>query len=184
MAKSGNPAKAAEQLQISKVGDFKKRLGGIFELPSGMVVKLRNPGGMNAFIQNGTIPNSLMTIMQSAVKGGTADVSEVVPDINNINPELIADMTKLMDNISIACIVEPKVHPAFVPTEEEPEPDDEILYVNELTDDDKSFVFQWLSGGTASLETFREQQRQGMADMAPKSGTKPATKRAPRIAAG
>src|SRR3954453_22167561 len=70
MGKSGNPAKAAEERKISQIGDYKKRMGGIIELPSGFFVKVKNPGGLRAFMDSGSIPNSLMPIIQESLNRG------------------------------------------------------------------------------------------------------------------
>lgn len=160
MGKSGNPAKAeaaAEARRISQIGDFKKRLGGVMELPSGAVVKVRNPGGLKAFLGNGSIPNSLMPIVQKAVNNGkqvSAEEMGIINEDGSIDPAVLKDMLAMIDNVTIQSVVEPKVHPA--PADED-ERDDDLLYVDEFPDEDKQFLFQWVSGGTRDLEQFRRE---------------------------
>ena len=69
-------AQAAEALKISPVGEFKTRMGGTMQLPSGLVVKTRNPGGLQAFLTGGTIPNHLMVIIKEALDKGKAPTSK------------------------------------------------------------------------------------------------------------
>jgi len=159
---SGNPARKATERKISQVGDFKKRVQSIEELPSGLVVKLRNPGGLNAFLgkdSQGEIPNSLMPLIQKALKSGNGvDVSEVMPD-GELDLDLLADMQKMMDNIAVKCMVDPDLQPK--PTKEADRRED-VLYADELPDDDKQFIFAWLSSGVSDLETFRQQRQAGV----------------------
>lgn len=163
-------AKKAEERRISQIGDFKSRLGGITELPSSLVVKLRNPGGLKAFMSAGTIPNSLMTIIEKNVgKGKAPKPEELMPD-GKMDPVMLVEMTAFLDVVALKCIVEPRFLP--VPSEADLEkwnlahPDEQLddaedlrsddeLYIDELPEDDKTFIFQWVSGGTRDLEEFR-----------------------------
>lgn len=172
-AKSGNPAKRAEQLRISQIGDFKNRLGGIQELPSGLIVKVKNPGGLQAFIGMGIIPNSLMGIIQKSLQTGKAPKpEEVLNGKGGMDETMLAELMKMQSDITQRVVVEPKLHD--VPTEADVEawneenpnapvsdPEelrrDDILYIDELPSDDKQFLFAWVSGGTRDLEEFRRQ---------------------------
>lgn len=149
-------AKEAVELKISPIGDFKKRLGGITELPSGLVVRLHNPGGLNAFMGSSTIPNGLMPLVSKQIKNAKAGkgVDEVALGKEiEANPELMLQMTQMIDAIVIRCVVEPEVQPV---------PDDfgarnpDVLYVDELMGDDKQFIFKWLTSGVTDLEPFRK----------------------------
>lgn len=163
MGTSGNPAKKAQQLKVSQVGDFKKRLGGVFELPSGLVMKLRNPGGLMAFMASGLIPNELMSIMQKHINSGkNTTPDELMKDTGRLDEKFLAQMTAMLDNVIVTCAVEPSVMPK--PDNEEERSDDQ-LYADEIPDDDKMFVFQWISGGTSDLATFRQRQESGMASL-------------------
>lgn len=197
MGKSGNPAaraaQQAEALRISQVGDFKKRLGGVMELPSGLVVKAKNPGGLRAFLNSGLIPNSLMSIIQKGLdKGSGKNISTEIVKDGKIDPEMLTDMMAMMDNIAVKVIVEPQIHPTLtendlrVWNETHPgnEPltsieqlrSDDKLYADELPDDDKMFLFQWVSGGTKDLETFRRQHAAGVDALSTGTSNEDATK--------
>lgn len=187
MGTSGNPskraAKAAEELKISQVGDFKKRLGGVMELPSGVTVKVRNPGGMKVFISTGMIPNSLMSIIQQGIESGQGAVAgDILNKDGKFDPQMMSDMMELMDNILIKTVIEPPVHPNLTQEDVDRFNDDhpglpnltnieqlrdpETLYADEFPDEDKQFIFQWVSGGTSDLERFRQRQTQGVGDLA------------------
>lgn len=184
MATPRKNASKAEALKVSQIGDFKERLGGLLELPSGLVVKWRNPGGIRAFLAGGQIPNALMPIVEEALaekKGVEAvDMSAILKDTETLN-----EMMAMYDNIAIMCMVEPKLHrlPTWDDVKENnekfpeapvEEPDDLIredrLYVNELPDDDKAYFFYLLSGGVKDLERFRAQQNINVGDLAKVSG--------------
>jgi len=175
MATPRKTAEKAEQLRVSQIGDFKARMGGVMELPSGRVMKLKNPGGLQAFIANGTIPNSLLGMVQSGLSGKsgsevTAAAADLAKDIDSL-----ADMLKMLDLVMVQSAKEPVVY--AVPTAEDLErhnimnEDNQFetldewresygntrLYVDEIEELDKQFVFQWVSGGVRDLETFRAQ---------------------------
>jgi hypothetical protein len=161
MAKSGNPAKAAkeqETLRPSAAGEFKKRKGGIFELPSGLVMKLKNPGGMVALMSAGMMPNSLMSMVQDSLnKGKPMEAEDIVkPETGGVDPTFVSEMNTLLNNLIVLCAVEPKVFP--VPENEDDRSDD-FLYADEIDEEDKMFVFGWVSGGTTDLEQFRAESK-------------------------
>lgn len=181
MATARKTAAKAEQLRVSQIGDFKSRMGGLMELPSGLVMKLKNPGGLQSFIANGTIPNSLLGIVQDGLKGksgveATQAAAKIADDVDSL-----ADMLKMLDVVMIQTAKDPQVF--AVPTEDDVErhnilnrddpekqvstPDDlrkdDLLYVDEVEQLDKQFVFQWVSGGVRDLETFRAQLESNVA---------------------
>lgn len=177
---TGNPAKKAAEKKIATAEDFRNRNRATLEMPSGLVVKLRNPGGLRAFIGGGTIPNSLLPMIEGALNKGTApDVKQLMKKNGKIDPDMVIDMVEMMDRIAVACMVEPRLLP--VPTqadlaeynarnpENQLEPvnidlirDERYLYADELPDDDKQFIFSWISSGVTDLETFRQQTESGL----------------------
>lgn len=161
MAATSKQTKAAEQRRISQIGDFKNRLGGIQELPSGLIVRVHNPGGLEVFLGSGQIPNSLLKIMRDAIKKGTApDVKDFMDlESGDFDPEMITAMTTMLNMVAVKTIVEPRVYPS--PAEGE-EREDTKLYADEIPDDDKQFLLQWVSGGTRDLEEFRRKQQQSL----------------------
>lgn len=174
MATPRKNAKAAEELRVSQIGDFRQRLGGLQKLPSGLVVTVRNPGGLTAFIANGTIPNSLLKIVQTALNGDKSK-EELLSSASDITKDTdsIRDVMQLMNIVTAHVIVNPPVR--LAPTEEDVtkwnilHPEDQVkspeelrdednyLYVDEIEELDKQFLFAWISGGTRDVEKFREQ---------------------------
>lgn len=154
----------AEERRISQIGDFKNRMRAILELPSGLTVKARNPGGLQAFLdQNGSIPNSLMAIVQEGLRKGKApDVEEFMKD-GQFDPAMMSDMDTMLNVLVTKVIIEPPVLP--VPKSED-DRSDEQLYADEIPLDDKMFLYQWVAGGTKDLETFRKQYDTGVASVA------------------
>lgn len=181
----------AEQRRISQIGDFKNRMGGIIELPSGLIIKWRNPGGMAAFIQSGSIPNSLMPIIQKALDEGKAPTANELMPGGKLDAKMLNDMTEMLDSIVVSCFVEPKIHPRLTDqdvidwnkehpdepvTDKEDLRDEDTLYADEIPDDDKNFLFNVINGGTKDLEEFRRQQELNLVAMASQSKSKKITK--------
>jgi len=154
-----NNQKKATNRRVSAVGDFKQRLGGTIELPSGFVVKVRNPGGLRVFMESGTIPNSLMSIVQESLDKGKKLTEQDLMNDGELDPQMIKDMMELNDQVAMKVLVEPKVHP--IPEKEEDRNED-LLYVDELPEEDKLFLFQWVTGGTRNLERFRNEHQAGV----------------------
>lgn len=155
-SRSGNPATRASATEaVSSVSDFKKKAGGVMELPSGVRMRLRNPGGMRVFIQAGTIPNSLMSIIQEALdKGKTANIAEKIIGPDGVDEQMVKDMLHMLNVVIVECAVEPKVE---MPPENDADRRDDIVYADEVDDEDKMFVFQWVTGGTRDLHQFRRE---------------------------
>lgn len=156
-SRSGNPARRAEAAAAaSSAAEFKKRAAGrILPLPSGLAVTAKRVD-LNTFIGHGTVPNPLMEVVSEALeKGNAANVEAMVEgEDGKIDIEQVRDMYEMVNTVVVASVVEPKVHE--VP--EDPEDrDDDLLYVDEVDDEDKMFIFQWAIGGTDDIASFREQ---------------------------
>jgi len=182
-AKSGNPAKRAEQAKaVSSVSAFKNKAGGLLTLPSGLVVKARNSKGLRAFVEAGVIPNSLMTIIQEAIdKGKEPDSAKLQNEDGTFNEAMVADMLNLTDTVVIQVVVDPVIHSDQWTTKDylagncdeeqvgnrisEGDRDDDTVYVDDLDDEDKMFIFQWTMGGTRDLERFRQESSSTMDDI-------------------
>ena len=107
-------AAKAQELKISQIGDFKKRLGGIIELPSGLVVRYKNPGGIQAFLGGDSgVPNALLTTVQKTLKKGKGGAPVDSPENQSAltkDPDTMKQMLELMDRATAKAIVEPQVH--------------------------------------------------------------------------
>ena len=162
----------------TSVQDFKQKAGGLMELPSGAFVKVRNPGGMKAFLEAGIVPNSLMTIVDEALKtGNTPDMSKLTDNKGGMDEKTLGEMLDLMDNITIMVMKDPQVYAA---PENEDDREDDKLYIDELDAEDKMFLFQWATGGTRDLERFRSELASGVEHLSGGQDVGGKTKRAPQ----
>jgi hypothetical protein len=142
---------------VTPVSEWKKKSEPHpLDLPSGNTC-LMQPVGMDVFIKQGFIPNSLLAIVQKALAAGEAgkadelDMSEFMAEAL-VDPEKIRDIFQVADAVTVYCVVEPRVYP--VPTDSVLREEDK-LYVDEIDLDDKLFIFNVAVGGTKDLEPFR-----------------------------
>jgi hypothetical protein len=188
MATTKKTASQAEANRISQIGDFRARMGGPQELPSGLRVVVRNPGGLTAFIANGSIPNSLLTIVKGTLDSNLSK-EEVIQNATALTKDLdsIGDMMELMNIVTQQVIKKPAV--AHDPTEQDVErhnflhpenpvtdPDElrdeeNFLYTDEIEEEDKMFLFQWVTGGTRDLERFRQEHERNVALVSAEQGS-------------
>lgn len=167
-----------------------KKPGAVLTLPSGNVLKLKNPGIM-AMAHKGLIPNSLMTLIMSSVQKGNEMKAEEIFD-SNID---IADMFTMMDSAIMLMAVDPEIHPVPVWEEEdvtaelcrqdqvgqealEKRSDDEV-YIDDMPEEDKMFIWQWATGGTADVEQFRRESSNMLAGLSGLPDVASPAKRAP-----
>jgi hypothetical protein len=78
----------------------------------------------------------------------------------------------LMDKIVSYCVIEPKVQ---MPPEDDGERDPEVLYTDQIDQDDKNFIMQWAVGGTRDLDSFRKESGGTMDAMAAIQGLQEST---------
>lgn len=142
-----------EDVEVSSVSEWKKSNAPL-TLPSGKRMKIRSVG-FQAFMKAGIIPNSLMSVVQSAIDKGQKD-----PDLDVSSTEQVEDMMKMMDDVIVFVAVAPEVKPA--PKQNERRSDD-ILYVDEIDEEDKTFIFGVCTGGTRNVEQFRKEQADSLA---------------------
>lgn len=144
---------------VSSAADFKKAVYAELELPSGNVCLARRPG-LQKLVMEGRIPNSLSGIVQDAMSGAGGE--SVKKSIGDMTPQQLEDAAKFTDLIVVECVNQPKV---LMPPESEDDRQDDLLYVDEVDDQDKNFILNWAFGGTSIVEKFREQQAQLVADL-------------------
>lgn len=170
MGASGNPAKKAAAKKVSSAAEFKKRkLGDLLELPSGIVVRAKRVE-LQTMIMQGSVPNPLMEVVSQALeKGKKADIAAMVGvDEGKIDLDTVRDMYDMVNAVVMESILEPEIHP--VP-EDEADRDDDLVYIDDVDDTDKMFMFQWASGGTSDLEQFRRESDADMAALAEIQGS-------------
>lgn len=166
----------SSELGVTSVSEFKKKTlsrRGILTLPSGVRVRAVSPG-MSAFITRGLIPNPLLEVIQKSLDTGKeVDPEKLMKDDDGeINRERMAELMGLVDSVTCEVMKEPKCY--RVPTQadlrvwNQQHPDEQLddpeqlrradrLYVDEVDDLDKMFLWQWSVGGTEKLAQFREE---------------------------
>lgn len=138
-----------------------KTEGLLVRVPSGNTALIRTPG-MDVFLQNGTIPNSLVPIVQASLATGKGPKDEDLVALME-DQETLNKIITLANDVLVQCCIDPVVEPA--PTNEagevlpfnSPERDPEVLYADEVDFTDKMFIFGVATGGTQNVERFREQ---------------------------
>ena len=152
--------------EVTPLSEWKTKRDEPIELPSGKFIRMRSPG-FRTFIKNGMIPNALMAPVQSALaQGGNAQ-----PDMSGMGDlENMEEMYNMVDSVVVFCAIEPVIHE--VPTRTTPEGPQDIplderdatkLYVDEIDETDRMFMFGVATGGTRDLETFRNGLTQQLA---------------------
>lgn len=157
---SRNPANKATSVTAWK----KTSTAPPIELPSGNFMRVKKVG-MQTLMRVGIMPNSLMTFAQRAVGKGTGKPTEMTDEeMMEIasDPKKIEEIANFMDRMVMFVAQEPEVHP--LPEGDEPR-DPELLYVDEIDEEDKSFIFQVVTGGTTDLESFRGEHEASVATL-------------------
>jgi hypothetical protein len=145
--------------KVTPVADWKKAPEPI-ELPSGKFISLSN-ASLSSFVVTGQIPNSLMSVITGAVntkKGKGKQTEQETMDQILENPKALEDMFRAVDIYVCGIALDPQIH--MVPENEDRDPD--LLYIDEIEQADKMYIFQRGIGGTTDLETFRREFAAGV----------------------
>lgn len=185
-----NTRKLPQDKQAPTPASGWKKAGALLTLPSGNVLRVKNPGIMEMAHQ-GLVPNSLMTMIMSSVSKGNELKAEEIFDAD-LN---IADMFEMMDSAIMLMAVEPEIHPVPVWDEEDVQAercrrdqigqpalakqDPELLYISDVGEEDKMFIWQWATGGTADVEQFRRESSDMLGTLPGRKAVASPTKRAP-----
>jgi len=191
--RSGNPATraegTAEVASASSIKEFKRlKKGRLLHLPSGLAVTARRVE-LRAFIKQGDVPNPLLPLVEDALNKGKGVDQSAFIDGDNLDMNMVNEMYQLVDQIVIACVLNPRVNPLpdvydeeddilDDPTEDQIEDakDDDLLYIDEIDDEDKMFLFQWVTGGTEDVATFRREAEADLASLGQGKGGKKKSK--------
>lgn len=148
-----------EEPQVSPVGSWKKKTTGghVIELPSGNHARVKAPG-LPTFLKMGFIPDNLVNIVKGAVEGKKQDEADIVGELIS-DQKRMSDLFDLYDRVVEFVFVEPRLE---APPEDEADRSSDIVYTDEVTFEDKAFVFNFAVGGTADLHRFRQQSTDAM----------------------
>jgi hypothetical protein len=141
----------------TSASQWKKAGGGTpIRVPSGNVALVKRPG-LQVFLAQGRVPNSLMEFITQSLKGNKQPKMEDL----ELNSTAMKDMLELVDAVVIQACVDPKVVPAPVSPRGQgmidSARDENLLYVDEVDIEDKMFIFNYAVGGTADVDSFRKE---------------------------
>lgn len=154
-------------LEITPPSQWKKpRIEGeVVTLPSGNVVRCARPG-LDAFMEMGMVPNTLIPSIDASLSQAITPekaMQEIASDVNALQ-----ETARFMDDVTMHCVVEPEVLP--VPEDDDAgqpgERETDVLYIDKIDIEDKTFIFQFAVGGTRSVERFRQLKITDMAALA------------------
>lgn len=174
------PPPPAASLEPTPVSAWKKASVGTvdLQLPSGHVCRCTRPGLPDLMAQN-VLPDLLRPMAQKAIDVGKNGGVQSKEEQDRVMTEVMAEaggFEAIFDaaaRVTAACVVEPPVlyhkRERTRPRDENGElvgpvvwdvipPEDrklEVLYTDEIEDNDKFFIFQFVVGGSKDLEAFR-----------------------------
>lgn len=175
--------KVAAKAKTSSKRQWKRAVAEEIELPSSNVALVKRPG-MEAFLMEGLIPDTLMPIVTEAVRQKKGLPPERVAEIIK-DPEQVASMMDAMDRIVARIVIEPDVrwhkiseadlapggeyagseYSAGDIINEDDRDIEKWIYTDEVDFEDKSFLFNYAVGGTRDLERFREEANATLASV-------------------
>ena len=163
----------------SSIADWKKRKQNdhlVLGLPSGLSMECDRREVLGSFLQQGMVPNVLMEKVSEHIEAGTPVTPEEAAAMATDKSQM-EGLLAMMDNVIIHVAVTPEVH--ALPRGKQRR-SQEKLYVDEIGDEDKMFLFQWATGGTDDLITFRGESRSDMAALLRGQESRSPAKRAGR----
>lgn len=125
------------------------------ECPSGQWCLVRRPG-IQGLIKNGVLHSidQLTALVQTETIPKAEGRPQVSAEALMADPKKIESALEMMDKIVMFTVIEPKLHP--VPANDE-DRDDDLVYIDDVELDDKSFIMNFAVGGSADLQRFREE---------------------------
>ncbi|KAB2853140.1 MAG: hypothetical protein F9K46_18605 [Anaerolineae bacterium] len=113
--------------------------GEMVQLPSGKVAKLRRPDALSLLLHDGRLPDALGPLIFGG-KNERAGVAEI-----EFTPESLTALVPILDQLAVACFVEPRVNEKSVGQR------DDVLVPSDIAFNDKLFLFQWVFGEAGTL---------------------------------
>jgi hypothetical protein len=167
-----------EAPKVSTASSWKKaNQAQVLPLPSGEVCLVKRPG-LPQLMADNVLPDVLMPIAMKAVEQGQKGVAMSQKESSDMIAEVVADgsgLTSLFDatdRITAHCVVEPtclyhrrevKGSPGEWETIPDSDRDDDAVYTDQVSEEDKMYIFNFVVGGTRDLERFR-QELSGLVD--------------------
>jgi hypothetical protein len=131
------------------------------ELPGGRVVVIR-PVNMSTFLRLGTIPDTLTPLVEKfVVNGGGSDA------LNTLTTDEALHLVDIYDAFAMTCLLYPRMV-------DDPKADDEIGR-DDMSDQEKQFLFSLMGLPSAALANFRPQQTSAVDGVGGGTGNSPVT---------
>lgn len=182
--KSGNPAKRGRR--TTSASRWNDTITHEVTLPSGNVCLVKRPGlpellAANIFTDD-TIDLITRGITNAQLRMEGKPVLEEESDDEILNgvissPDKIAKMFEMFDKTLVYAVVEPRV--AYHKDDagniiQMKDRDPDIVYTDRVLEEDKIFIFQYVSGGSSDLTRFRETIDDALADLSNGEGVQAA----------
>ena len=164
--KSKKPART----KATSAGEWRKSASQLplVETPTGKWIRLKRPG-MTKFLEAGYLPDALAEAVRKEISSASRKKVDPKKLIESIDGDVAVELLATMDRIICSVMVEPKVvsHKRKVDEqdgndvwEEIPEDErrDDVVYTDEIDQEDKNFIFSVASGGSTDLTRFRAEQ--------------------------
>lgn len=170
----------ARQMAATPAAQWKNKQGAgdhtFIDVPSGNTVKVRRIAP-EAFLEGGMIPDALAGMVQKAISSKKGLPPKAVEEMAK-DPKQISAALEVFDRALVFCVVEPAVEMAlgckqcegsYTAVQHidrrnaefhrymEPERDGDVLYADDVSLEDKQFIFQWAVGGVQDIAKFRGQ---------------------------
>lgn len=136
------------------------------DLPSGNTCLVIRPG-VQGLIKHGLLDSlDTLTSLVQINHIDSKDPKAMAKAVNDFaqDPKKILEASRIIDQVLCYVVHEPKV---LMPPESDSERDPGSLYADEVDEEDKLFIFQYVVGGTRDIESFREQSKKLMDGIQP-----------------
>lgn len=153
------PSQSKKKPTAAKQWKGKASVSRTVDLPSGNTVEVRLVP-ITKLLSDGVFPDSLSVAVQEMVSKSKGERKQAEDDLQKSIFSDLGAMFKAMDKVTIAVMKEPRVLPDTLPNGETipaSERDEDELYVDEISADDKMFLFQLAVGGTSDAAQFRRE---------------------------
>lgn len=156
----------AQELQVTSAQTWRTQAkeGFVTELPSGNVARIRRTMNLFDMLEKGEIPNPLAGRIKEMINAGSGGIPTVTgPDADEAVPQLL----DLIADQVVQIFVEPRVErqPKDWDVEKQGkwEPSEGAIAIDDITMQDRMFVFAFAQGMALDLEAFRRQSEEIMA---------------------
>ena len=134
--------------------------GVVIRLSSGLVVRLR-PVHYSVIFEMGQLPDALTPLVAGMMDGNEGAVDKV------FSADLWKQSQEMVKKVCVSACMEPRIV-------DNPKEDDEIGW-SHLDEPDRREIFACLGVGIATLEKFRDQQKNDVGDVVSTEGHEPAS---------